>query len=93
MDAPVFLLRLKYWLRDFAARNFFCNLIAEIFIYVVWGAPMYVGFLPFAGSEWLAIGFLGLSSILGIWLFAGLDERRLKDIPEDMLRLEWTQLN
>ena len=87
------LVKLKSSLRDFASRNFVCTLLAEIAIYLIWFVPMFLLALFVKGSEAATAVVVVLTSALGLWLFNGLDERRLKDFPEEMLRLEWFRLN
>lgn len=90
---PVPIFRLRSELRDFASRNWLCDLLAQIAIYLIWFGPMCLGMFLFKWSETPGLILVYLSTALGIWLFIGLDERRLKDLPEEMLRLEWFRLN
>lgn len=54
---------------------------------------MVLGFVRFKGVALLALVMFGLSTALGLWLVLGLDERRLKNLPEEMLKLDWFRLN
>lgn len=52
--------------RDFAARNSPCTLIAEILIYMIWGAPMVLRHFQSKGVAFLAFGLFGLSTTLDL---------------------------
>ena len=87
------LLKIRSGLRDFASRNFVFDLLAQTLIYLIWLGLMSLGMLLMKWSEPAGIGLAALGPIAGIWLFRGLDERRRKNLPDRLFRLEWFRLN